>query len=178
MPSARSFPKAGKFTINSTPIFLLVKGAQTELLIMQAKMAVSTGQAYVTGAKKRQVDVEVQDWVATGRSKMLGGKVEFRLSKDKAQPKSYVTAAAKRGKGKAKAGDFPAQLRFGMRYDLQTPQGTVSGLAGVATGAISAFPPKAGDIFNIKKDLRIRGVAVFPVACAHASADMNISLPA
>jgi len=173
MPINRSFPKAGKFTINSAPIFLLVKGNETELLVMKAKMDVNTGSAYASGGKQ-QVDVEVGDWVATGRSKMLGGKVEFRLSTDKAQPKSRVTGAAK----KAKSGDFPAQLRFGMRYDVTTPQGTASGLTGVARGAISAFPPKAGDVFNIQKDLQIRGVLVRPVACLCATEAMNVSLPA
>lgn len=173
MPTNRSFPKAGNFRITSTPVFLLVKGNQSELLVMKAEMNVKTGKAYAS-SDTQQVDVEVGDWVATGKSKMLGGKVEFRLSKDKAQPKSYVKGASKR----LKTGDFPAQLRFGMRYDVSTPQGTASGLSGVAKGAISAFPPKAGDVFNIQKTLELKGVRVVPVACLCATDAMNISLPA
>lgn len=110
---------------------------------------------------------------ATGKSKMLGGKVEFRLSKDRRQPKSLVVAGKKKGNG-----DFPAQFRFGMRYDVSTPPGNVTGLTGVAKGAISAFPPKAGDIFNIQKDLKIGSLLVKPVACACASEALVISLPA
>ncbi|MEK6408070.1 MAG: hypothetical protein AABN34_14005 [Acidobacteriota bacterium] len=174
MPSkTQAFPKAGRFEIHSSPIFLLSQGNQTELLIMRATMQVRTGDAYVAGGKKRRVDVEVADWVATGRSKMLGGKVEFRLSKDKRQPKSFVTAGTRKGNG-----DFPAQLRFGMRYDVNTPRGSVTGLTGVAKGPISAFPPKAGDMFNIQKDLKIGNLVVKPVACACASEALVISLPA
>ena len=166
-----NFPKAGKFRITSAPIFLLVKGNQTELLIMKAKMDIKTGTAYANGGKKRQVDVEVANWVATGKSKMLGGKVEFRLSKEGPQPKSFVTAEATG----AKSEDFPAKLRFGMRYELETPRGTVTNLTGVATGSISAFPPKAGDVFNIRKQLELAGVRVVPVACACASEQLQIS---
>jgi hypothetical protein len=168
---ARTFPKAGKFEIHSSPIFLLIRGEESELLVMKARMDVSTADAHTTGSRKRRVNVEVADWVATGKSRMLGGKIEFRLSRDKRQPKSFVTA------GGAKEGDFPAQLRFGMRYEVSTPQGTVSDLTGVAKGPISAFPPRAGDVFNIQKDLRIGNVVVRPVACACASEGLIISLP-
>ncbi|MFY9622470.1 MAG: hypothetical protein WAM70_11715 [Pyrinomonadaceae bacterium] len=170
MANAKGFPKAGKFQITSAPIFLLIKGNQSELLVMKAKMKIDTGNAYTNGSKKRQVDVQVGEWVATGKSKMLGGKVEFRLSKDAAQPKSFVTA----GKSSAKD-DFPAKLRFGMRYDVETPQGTLTGLSGVAIGSISAFPPKAGDVFNLRKTLEVRGVRVIPVACACASEELLVS---
>ncbi len=165
MAKEAAFPKPGRYVLHSVPMFVLNRGDKTEILVCKAEMVLTTGEAYLNTGKRRQVDVEVHDWVATGRSRMLGGEIEFRLTPSRAS-RSWVRAG--------KNGDLPGTARFGMRYQVTTPQGTVKGLTGSATGAISSFPPK-GDVFTVRKRLNVGDISILPIACA-CPADVLISV--
>jgi hypothetical protein len=168
MARATVFPKSGEFEIRSFPMFQLSNGKQAEVLVCEAKMVLRTSEPRGAGPR-RQIDVDILDWVATGRSRLLGGPVEFRLTPEGRRPKSWVRAG--------REGDLPGQARFALRYQVTTPQGTVRGLNGVAKGPIRSFPPR-GDIFMVDKTLTIGGLEVTPVACAcPADLDFRISLP-
>jgi hypothetical protein len=153
---------------------MLTDGTQTEIIICKAQMGVRTGEAYTNRNQRRQVDVEVEDWVATGTSKMLGGDVEFRMTREPALLRSWVMAGVA---GRESEGDFPGEAQFAMRYQVTTPAGTLKGLTGVATGPISAFPPAPGDIFRIEKVLQVGNLTVAPVACAHANIESLVVNP-
>jgi hypothetical protein len=137
-------------------------------------MVVQTGDAYTNRSQRRQVDVEVEDWVATGTSKLLGGDVEFRMTKEPTLLRSWVMAGIA---GRESKGDFPGEAQFAMRYQVRTPAGTLRGLTGVAAGPISAFPPAPGDVFRIEKALQVGNLTVIPIACACAVniADLVVS---
>jgi len=165
---ATAFPRPGKFEIHSVPIFMLSRGDKVELVVCKARMVVETGRPTTSG-ERRQVDVKVLDWVATGKSRLLGGKVEFRMTQGGRQPRSWVKAGT--------AGDLPGKARFAMRYSVTTPQGTLENLTGAATGAISSFPPKL-DVFRIDKTLNLGDLVLGGVACAcPGPEDVLISLP-
>ncbi|HRC84132.1 MAG TPA: hypothetical protein PK413_00830 [Thermoanaerobaculia bacterium] len=165
MSNPSAFPKAARFDIHSVPMFLLQAGDRSELLICKAKMQVNTSEPKRDAQRRRQIDVEVLDWVATGKSRMLGGRVEFRMTPSRGH-KSWVRAG--------REGDLPGVARFAMRYQVTTPQGTVTGLTGIASGPISAFPPR-GDLFKITKKLKIGELSVIPVACM-CPADFLVSI--
>lgn len=169
MTPSRTFPKPGRFEIRSLPLFLVGDGERDEVLVCKAEMVVQTKEAYSMGGR-RQVDLEVVEWVATGTSRLLGGKVEFRQTKPL---KSWVRTKAT---GTDRGADFPAQARFAMRYQVTTPQGTVRNLTGVATGVIRQFPPK-GDVFAVQKTLAFGSIRVTPVACACPADQVVISIP-
>lgn len=158
MPEQTKFPKPGEFTIHSVPMFLLSRGERTEVVACKGKLVVRTGRPRVGARQRRQVDVEIVEWVATGTSKLLGGKIEFRQTPG-GRLKSSVTAG--------KNADLPGVARFGMNYQVTTPRGTVEGLTGVASGRITSFPPR-GDVFTVQKRLAIGDITVSPIACACA----------
>lgn len=167
MARETAFPKPGQYELRSFPMFQLSNGKQAEILVCEAKMVLRTGEARGTGSA-RQIDVDVLEWVATGKSRLLDGPVEFRMTQG-GRRKSWVRAGRR--------GDLPGQARFALQYEVTTPQGTVKGLTGVAAGPIRSFPPR-GDIFRVDKVLQIGGLEVTPVACAcPADLDFTVSLP-
>jgi hypothetical protein len=152
-----TFLHAGRHEIHSRPIFVVVSGERSDILVCEANMVVETGEPYENKSGRRQVDIRESDWVARGNSELLGGNVEFRLNPER-QQESWVIAGENE--------DFPAQLRFGMDYNVRTSRGTLEGLTGFATGDIQSFPPKITDIFTIDKEVNIEDLILGGVACA------------
>lgn len=72
MARETAFPKPGQFEIRSFPMFQLSNGKQAEILVCEARMVVRTGESYGTGTT-RQIDVDILEWVATGKSRLLNG---------------------------------------------------------------------------------------------------------
>lgn len=143
------FPKAGQYTIKSKPSFLISVGDSKEVVECDATLLIKAGDPYITAKGTRRVDLQVIDWKASGKSELLGGPINFRMTKGaKVDDKSFVETY---GLAKAKGGaDFPAQAQFAVPYELDTPFGTVSNLVGVTRGTIKSFPP-AGDVFMMEK---------------------------
>jgi hypothetical protein len=152
------FPAPGKFEIKSNPIFLISVGDRHEVVVFDATMQVDTARPTSTASGKRQVEVRVNEWLARGRSQVLGEEIVLRL--EGRQPKSRVTAQTTRD-------DLPGRLQFGMNWTAEAGGRKVEGLRGQATGRISTFPPRSDDIFDIRgKEVQIGSIKVQPIACA------------
>jgi len=142
------FPKAGQYTINSHPSFLISVGDSKEVVECDATLIVKAGDPYLTKSGTRRVDLVVVDWKANGKSTLLGGPLNFRMIKGtKVADRSFVETY---GVVKAGLADFPAKAQFAVPYELETPFGVVSNLVGVTRGTIKAFPPR-NDVFMMEK---------------------------
>jgi hypothetical protein len=144
------FPKAGQYVIHSHPSFLVSVGDSKEVVECDATLTIKAGDPYVTAQGTRRVDLTILDWKANGVSKLLGGPLNFRMSKgakidDESFVETYNIVNAKNG-----AKDFPAKAQFAVPYEINTPFGTVAGLTGVTRGSIKAFPPN-DDVFLMEK---------------------------
>lgn len=159
--SRRFAGEGGEFEINSHPIFLLTRDGETEVLVFDATLTVHTQSPTLSRGAKRQVDVHVTEWVAKAHSTLLDRDLTLRLEGD--QPPSRVTS-----RGFGDDSDFPADLRFGMRWAVEVDgERLVDQLESVATGQISSFPPKSNDRFDIVgKDLEVAGIRLESLVCA------------
>jgi hypothetical protein len=155
---ADAFPsKSSEFKIRSTPIFLLSSDGESEVVGLTADMRVRTHEAKQGKRGKREVDVEVLEWTAKGKSRLAGHEITLHLEGN--QPRSFVTAHSFEG-------DFPARLNFRMNWAIEAAGERLEQLEGQAIGTINAFPPKRGDRFEmIGKDVAIGNLKVLPVAC-------------
>jgi hypothetical protein len=145
-----NFPKAGVYTINSHPSFMIKVGSNKEVVECNATLQVLADNPYTTKTGTRRVDLTILDWKADGTSKLLGGPLHFRMTKgakstDDSFVETYQVANASNSKK-----DFPAKAQFAVPYEIDTPFGTVSNLNGVTRGTIHAFPP-ANDTFLMEK---------------------------
>ncbi len=171
-----SFPKAGVYTINSHPSFLISVGDSKEVVECDATLIVQAGDAYITRQGTRRVDLQILDWKAKGHSKLIGGPLNFRMTKgvkvdDKSFVETYGLAKASTG-----AADFPAQAQFAVPYEIDTPFGVVGGLVGVTRGSIKAFPP-SGDIFTMEKgDIAKLMNALMPAPLSSMSASGKVDI--
>lgn len=168
------FPEAGTYVLHSEPKFSIDVGDQNELVICRAKLVLRTGEAYITETGKRRVDLEVVSWKADGYSELLGGELHFRMLNDmKTEEESYVESYALYQASDA-VRDFPAHAQFAVPYELETPFGTVSGLYGLTSGTIEAFPPQAGALFRMEKgDTANLMASLMPAAVSSLSAAGN-----
>lgn len=169
LSAGEAFPKAGQYTINSRPTFLISVGESQEVVECEATLVVKAADPYLTATGTRRVDLQIVDWKAKGHSKLLGGPLNFRMTKGvKVADKSFVeTYNSVKVSGKA---DFPAQAQFAVPYELDTPFGVVSGLVGVTRGTIKAFPPK-NDVFMMEKgDIAKLMTALMPAPLSSLSA--------
>lgn len=180
------FPKAGQYTINSHPSFLISVGDSKEVVECDATLIVKAGNPYFTKTGTRRVDLEIVDWKANGKSELLGGPIRFRMVQGtvKVDDKSFVETF---GVAKSGMADFPARAQFAVPYEIDTPFGVVSNLVGVTRGTIKAFPPsndvfmmEKGDIAKLMNDLmpaplssmtasgevQRTAVTIQPIACA------------
>jgi hypothetical protein len=144
------FPKAGTYTIHSHPSFLVAVGDSKEVVECDATLTLVAGDAYVTKAGTRRVDLKILDWQANGSSKLLGGALNMRFDpaikvNDSSFVETFTVVTAKNAQP-----DFPARAQFAVGYSMDTPWGTVAGLRGVTRGSIHAFPPE-NDIFTMEK---------------------------
>lgn len=144
----KNFPEPGKYIITSNPIFLVVKDGQREVVVLDAKLTLETGRAYMeSSSKKRRVDLDIQDWEAHGTSKLLGTDITLRMQHDKGAAQtdrpSFVEAHGDE--------DFPATAQFVLPYSMATAMGEIGGLVGVTHGTINAFPPRPNDLFQMEK---------------------------
>lgn len=153
------FPEANEeFKIRSKPIFLLSYNGDTEVVVLNAEMTVRTAAPQTNRRGKRAVDVDVAEWIATGRSELLNQDISLRLEGD--QPRSYVTA-------RTFEGDFPATLRFRMNWAVEAAGNRIDGLESQAVGTINAFPPRPNDRFEmIAKDVQVADVTLEGLMCA------------
>jgi hypothetical protein len=139
--SALMFPNAGVFNIKSNPIFLITKDGQREILIFDADMNVKTTDAKKNKTGERAVNIDVLDWTAKAKSKLLDCEIGFRITD--MGDNSKVTA-------KQLNQDFPAKLEFNMEYEVSVNGQVIkSGLTGTAEGQINSFPPKPNDMFQV-----------------------------
>ena len=154
-----AFPDANdEFRIRSKPIFLLTYNGETEVVVLDAEMTVRTAAALTNKRGKRQVDVEVAEWVANGRSELLNQDISLRLEGD--QPRSLVTA-------RTFDQDFPANLRFRMNWAVEAGGNRIDGLESQAVGTINSFPPRPNDRFEmVGKDVQVAGVTLEGLMCA------------
>jgi len=166
---AWSFPHAGEYTIHSHPSFLVTVGSSKEVVECDATLIVKAGDPYLTKTGTRRVDLQVVDWKANGASKLLGGPLNFRMTKGtKVADKSFVETYGIANT--ANAADFPAKAQFAVPYELDTPFGVVSNLIGVTRGTIKAFPPR-DDIFMMEKgDIAKLMTALMPAPLSSLSA--------
>jgi hypothetical protein len=144
------FPKAGDYTINSHPSFMVTVGSNKELVECNATLQIRAGNPYITKQGTRRVDLTILDWKADGSSKLLGGPLNFHMVKgakiaDESFVETYHVANVSNN-----AKDFPAKAQFAVPYEIDTPFGTVSNLTGVTRGTIHAFPPR-NDTFLMEK---------------------------
>jgi len=170
-----SFPHAGVYTINSHPSFLISVGDSKEVVECNATLIVKAGDPYITKTGTRRVDLQIVDWKASGDSKLIGGPLNFRMTKGvKVDDKSFVETY---GMAKvAHAADFPAKAQFAVPYEIDTPFGVVGGLVGVTRGTIKAFPP-SNDVFTMEKgDIAKLMNALMPSPLSSMSASGATSL--
>jgi hypothetical protein len=152
-------PSPDEFVIKSNPIFLLRRGDQTEVVVMNATMRIRTQQPTRNRQGRSQTDIEVTEWEASGPSQLLGRDLEFKLSNVRQRASTVVA----RREGDA----FPATLRFKMEYEVASGRERVSGLKGTAVGTITAFPPAPTDIFKIEgKDVQLGDLEARALLCA------------
>jgi hypothetical protein len=140
-------PPAGEYTIHSLPSFNIAVGDRTEVLECDAELILRTSEPYVTETGHKRQDVQILDWVAKGKSELLGD-VTFKMIEGKAADESYVESFQVWDADNPR--DFPARAQFAVMYELTTQFGTVSGLYGFTEGSTRAFPPR-GDIFTMVK---------------------------
>jgi hypothetical protein len=158
-----TYPRAGEYEVKSHPIFSLVRGDDVEILVLDATLHIRTADARASRSGRRQVSIEVTDWVARGHSDLLDSDVTMQLT---GTQRGSSVAATQVG------ADFPATLRFNMNYQVEVNGGArrgnvIGGLRGTAVGKINAFPPQPTDIFQIRgKDLTIGGITMQSLACA------------
>jgi hypothetical protein len=137
-----SFPKAGVYTINSHPSFMIKVGSNKEVVECDATLQVLADDSYTTKQGTRRVDLTILDWKANGSSKLLGGPLHFRMIKgaksaDASFVETYQVANASNNQK-----DFPAKAQFAVPYEIDTPFGTVSNLNGVtAAPSMPSRPP-------------------------------------
>jgi hypothetical protein len=155
-----AFPSAGAFVINSNPVFLITRNGEKEVLVFDAGMQVRTSDPQKIDSGARQVGVEVTQWEAKAKSKLLGVDMGFRITD--LGDKSKVTAHQLNQ-------DFPSKLEFNMEYEVLVNGEVVkSGLTGKAEGTINSFPPAPNDIFMVEGKSMVLGrdTTVDVVACA------------
>jgi len=151
-----------EFEILSKPIFTLSRDGRSELLVFDARMVVNTAQPQTNRRGKRQVNLEITEWVAQAHSTLLDQDIVMRQEGDD-HPQSRVTA-------QNFDSDFPGEMRFPMNWAIEIGQERIAGLQAEAVGTINAFPPAPGDVFDIVgKDLEVGGTRLVAVACAHAA---------
>jgi hypothetical protein len=169
-----NFPKAGQYTINSHPSFLISVGDSKEVVECDATLVVKAGDPYITKTGTRRVDLQVVSWKANGTSKLLGGPLNFRMAKDtKVADKSFVETYQV-AKASSHSADFPAKAQFAVPYEIDTPFGVVSNLVGVTRGTIKAFPP-SNDVFIMEKgDIAKLMNALMPAPLSSMSASGTV----
>jgi hypothetical protein len=141
-----SFPKAGQYTINSHPSFLVTVGDTKEVVECNATLVVKAGDPYITKTGTRRVDLQIVSFVET-----------------------YQVA-----KASSSAADFPAKAQFAVPYEIDTPFGVVSNLVGVTRGTIKAFPP-SNDVFIMEKgDIAKLMNALMPAPLSSMSASGTV----
>jgi hypothetical protein len=139
--SSLMFPSAGAFNIKSNPIFLITKDGQREVVVFDADMNVKTSTPKKNKSGERAVGLEVLDWTAKAKSKLLDCEIGFRITD--LGDNSKVTA-------KQLNQDFPSKLEFNMEYEVSINGEVIkSGLTGTAEGQINSFPPKPNDMFQV-----------------------------
>lgn len=143
------FPVSDVYTIHSLPSFNISVGDRVEVVTCKAELRLRTGKPYVAADGTRRVDLEILDWKADGVSELLGGDLHFRMEQGKAmRDPSFVQSYQAWNPDQPM--DFPAHAQFAVPYVLETPFGKVSGLYGLTSGQINAFPPK-NTVFSMKK---------------------------
>lgn len=155
-----AFPAAGAFMINSNPVFLVTRNGEREVVVFDASMQVLTSDAKKIDTGARQVGVEVTNWEAKAKSKLLGVDLGFRITD--LGDNSKVTANQLNR-------DFPSKLEFNMEYEVLVNGEVVkSGLTGKAEGTINNFPPAPNDMFLVEgKSMKIGAdTTIDVVACA------------
>jgi hypothetical protein len=169
-----NFPKAGEYTINSHPSFLVTVGDSKEVVECNATLIVKAGDPYITKTGTRRVDLQVVNWKATGTSKLLGGPLNFRmLQGTKVADKSFVETYQVANVSNSSK-DFPAKAQFAVPYEIDTPFGVVSNLVGVTRGTIKAFPP-SNDVFMMEKgDIAKLMNALMPAPLSSMSASGTV----
>jgi len=143
--------------IYSTPMFLIERDDQQELVRFEATMHVRTGRSTKTERGPRRVDIEMLKWEAVGTSKLLGGEVRYQLLKGM---KSYVT-------GLTPAADLPGRMQLSGQFAFYLNGQKVDEHRGGASGLVSGIPPAEGDLFHISgKEVSVGNVKISGVACA------------
>jgi len=153
-------------------------GDETEIVVCEANMQVTTAEPVQDAQGVPQVPIQVANWVAKGRSRLLNTDLEFQLTPGPSPlstltgfaggaPQSGAGTVTPTGPGAA----FPAQLDFVMNYQMTatmrsdgalaaggdvfaggqpTVVGRATNLRGNAVGTITSFPPKPTDTFEIR----------------------------
>lgn len=151
------FPAPGEFVIYSTPLFLVLRDGQQELVEFDASMRVRIGASRKAANGTRSVDVEMIEWEAVGKSRLLDGEVRYTLLRGLKSKVSGLTTAA----------DLPGRMELSGQFALSLNGKTVNEHKGSARGVISTFPPAAGDLFNLAGNVvTVGNVRIAGVACA------------
>lgn len=154
------FPTPGEFIIYSSPVFVITRDDQQEVIELQASMRVQAGAPAKTARGTREVDIKMLEWEAVGTSRLLGGEVRYSLIRGMKSRVTGVTAAA----------DMPGRMDLVGQFSLSLNGQVVDEHRGRARGLISAFPPAEGDLFDISgNEVVVGNVRIGGVACKCAS---------
>lgn len=135
------FPGGGRFTIAMKPSFRITKSETSDVIVCHGDLTIKTDEV-VSHEGKRQIRVEILDWVASGTSQALSGPFDFRFVAN-----SRVEAAESRIVA-GDVSDFPAVAHFAVPYELRTSLGTARGVK-LMSGVIRSLPPAPADVLSI-----------------------------
>lgn len=174
IPLTAGAPESKEYTIQSNPIFLVIKRkpdgsldpSQKEILVLDADMKIFAEKPALTLGGEEMISLKVEEWVAKGKSKLLGDQeITFRTTRDlRSSVKSFRQAGH----------FFPGELSLEIEYKVEVAGVTAAETGerlGTAKGTITDMPPKPTDIFELDKSkggqpLNIAGFDVVPIACA------------
>ena len=138
---ATRFPASGQFNIAMKPSFRITRNGASEVVVCHADLIIKTAEVSAHEGK-RQIRIQIVDWIATGSSHALSGAFEFRHAADAGVAQDSLIVAGE-------ASDFPAFATFSVPYELRTSFGTARGIKRM-TGLIRSLPPTPADLLNIK----------------------------
>lgn len=142
-PAVGNFPSAGRYEIDSKTIFQITAADKSEIILCQSKMVVTAKSPFLNSQKRRQINLEIVDWTATGNSELLGGLVEIRATNKGTRQESYILGSEKQ--------DFPADLVLAATFEIKTPDGKSIEQSGIMQGVIRSFPPQPADMITMEK---------------------------
>jgi hypothetical protein len=154
------FPPPGEFIIYSSPVFVVTRGENQEVMTFAATMRVRAGTTTKTAAGSRVVDIEMLEWEAVGKSNLLAGEVRYSLLRGLKSRVAGLTAVA----------DLPGRMELTGRFALLLNGNKVDEHRGRAVGLVSAFPPAEGDLFDISSsEVKLGDVTIRGVVCGCAT---------